>query len=177
MSFMDSLVLLLVHSFSGRMPLLDAVGIFFAVYAIYLLAGVVGGVFIVESVSRCNASWARPLLTAIAAVFVALAINGGIGSAYFRERPFVAFGFVPLTIEARTSKSFPSDHTASAFALATVMLVSKPRLGALMLACAILIGLSRIFVGVHYPGDILAGAGIGILSAIYVSFLFNRYVR
>lgn len=159
------------------MPLLDAVGLFFAVYAIYVLAGAIAGVFIAEGISRRNTSWARPLLTATAAVIVALAINGGIGSAYFRERPFVAFGFTPLTAEARTSKSFPSDHTASALALATVMFVSKPRIGALMLVCALLIGLSRVFAGIHYPGDILAGAGIGILSAICVSFMFNRYVR
>lgn len=160
------------------MPLLDAVGIFFAVYAIYVLAVAGCSVFIAESVARRSiSSCIKPILSITMAVIIALAINVCISSTYFRERPFVALEISPLIAETPTSKSFPSNHTATAFALATVVFVSRRRLGSGLLACAILIGLSRIFVGVHYPGDILAGAGIGILSAIYVSFLFNRYVR
>jgi undecaprenyl-diphosphatase len=62
------------------------------------------------------------------------------------------------------SSSFPSGHTASAFAFATAAAGTIPRLRPELLALAGLVGYSRVHTGVHYPADVIAGAAIGVAA-------------
>lgn len=78
-----------------------------------------------------------------------------------RERQELAERHVPMP---RTS-SFPSGHTASAFAFATGAGAAQPALSAPLRALATLVGYSRVHTGVHYPADVLAGAFIGVSAA------------
>ncbi|MDP9285952.1 MAG: phosphatase PAP2 family protein [Actinomycetota bacterium] len=61
------------------------------------------------------------------------------------------------------SSSFPAGHAATAFAGAVVLSVVAPRLAPAFLGLAVLIAISRVYVGVHYPTDVLAGAVLGAL--------------
>jgi undecaprenyl-diphosphatase len=77
-----------------------------------------------------------------------------------RVRPYnVLEGIVPFAIER--DFSFPSGHTAASFTAALVVGTAIPALGALGLILAVLIGFSRIYIGVHYPLDVLAGGCCG----------------
>lgn len=87
-------------------------------------------------------------------------------------RPFVELGFTPAYNE--TSFSFPSSHTSVFFALAFVVYSINRRLGIGMYILAGLIALSRIVLGVHYPGDILGGIVLGILVGYSFVRLFKK---
>ena len=79
-----------------------------------------------------------------------------------RPRPFQAFGFEPLIDLAVKTGSFPSEHTTIAFALAA-MFLQNTVLTIVFLIAAVIVGLSRVAVGVHYLSDVLVGGVIGFL--------------
>ena len=83
-----------------------------------------------------------------------------------RIRPYEFFNDLVLLIEKQHDFSFPSGHSTNSFACAWVIFCMVPKkYGVPALILAILIALSRLYVGVHYPTDVLAGVVIGILSA------------
>jgi membrane-associated phospholipid phosphatase len=95
-----------------------------------------------------------------------------------RTRPYLALeGLVPI-VEPLRSWSFPSGHTCSAFAAATALaLAFRGKGGGWAFLPAALIAVSRVYVGVHYPTDVLAGAAIGALLSWAVFRLSRRIVK
>jgi membrane-associated phospholipid phosphatase len=77
-------------------------------------------------------------------------------------------------VQMPRSSSFPSGHTASAFAFATAAGGALPALSAPLRALAMLVGYSRVHTGVHFPGDVLAGAFIGVSAAELAGHLLDR---
>lgn len=83
-----------------------------------------------------------------------------------RARPYwVADGFGPLTAPLR-DYSFPSGHTTAAFAAAGVFALLFPAAAPLLLTLAAAVGISRMYLGHHFPSDVLAGALLGTVSAL-----------
>jgi membrane-associated phospholipid phosphatase len=91
-----------------------------------------------------------------------------------RQRPCNVLENVHLIVGCTKSFSMPSNHAANAFAFAAPFLVmTRNRLKYLFLLFAVLVSLSRVFVGVHYPGDVVAGALAGTVSAAAVVALYG----
>jgi len=106
-------------------------------------------------------------------------ITEGLKLLFMRERPFEVLTDVHTLpwgwLASATSPSMPSGHAARAFAMATlVALGTRPRWGALALALAALIGLSRIYLGLHWPSDVLAGALLGVVLAFIMQWIRQR---
>lgn len=87
-----------------------------------------------------------------------------------RTRPYEALEGLTLLIPPPPDYSFPSGHTASSFAMAGVLYRKLPgKLGIAAVVLAFLIALSRLYLGAHYPSDILFGMFSGILISIVSS--------
>lgn len=115
-------------------------------------------------------------LTCVLSMLLGLIItNLAIKNLVARVRPYELIQDLELIIERQHDFSFPSGHASNAFACAWVIFRLAPKkYGVPALALAILIALSRIYVGVHYPTDILGGAAIGILCACAALWLARR---
>jgi len=92
--------------------------------------------------------------------FAADAASFGVKDLVSRPRPFQAHPQITPLYPVHSS-SFPAGHAATAFAGATLLAYFAPRAAPALLALAALIGFSRVYDGVHYPGDVLAGAVLG----------------
>jgi undecaprenyl-diphosphatase len=160
---MDYFLCQKINSLAGQWLWLDVVGIFCAEFLIWFLPILlVLFYFLANQQQRLN--YRRHFIQAIVIIIITWLISQLIGLAYFRPRPFVTHPSIYQLVIAYSKKSFPSDHAALAFALAFVIMLTNKRLGILFLIFAILIGLSRIFGGVHYPSDILGGLLVALLS-------------
>ena len=110
-----------------------------------------------------------------AALLGSLVINNHlIKNLVQRPRPFVTFTDLQIIIPTPSEFSFPSGHTSSSFAAAAVFYRHLPKkLGLPSVILAGLIGFSRLYVGVHYPTDVIAGVAMGILLSYLGEFLVN----
>lgn len=89
------------------------------------------------------------------------------------RRPFIDLNIMPLYQE--TGFSFPSEHMAVFTAIAVSMFFINKKAGLVFFIIAILIGLSRIVIGVHYPIDIIGGFIIGIIISLILKKIFKKY--
>jgi undecaprenyl-diphosphatase len=105
---------------------------------------------------------------------IALGINILIGMLFYRDRPFVAH-HVNWLIPHLKNASFPSDHATAAFVIATTIWIWRKRDGWIWLFLAAGIALSRVWTGVHYPFDVIAGMVIGVSSALAVHHSLIRW--
>ena len=106
-----------------------------------------------------------------------LVVNVTIKPLVGRIRPYEVVEGLRLLGEVQEDFSFPSGHSAAAFAVAVVMYKFLPkRVGVPALVLAAAIALSRLYIGVHYPTDVLVGALIGAACAWFSCTIFKRFV-
>ncbi len=116
----------------------------------------------------------RAALTGVASIAAAsMLVNAGVKMIARRDRPDrqpnADDRFVPMP----TSTSFPSGHSASAFAFAQGVSAVAPTLSVPLHLAAGAVAYSRVHTGVHYPGDVVAGSLIGIVTGGTVSRILN----
>ncbi len=93
---------------------------------------------------------------------LAQATTSALKAAIDRDRPPARWGQPEPLVDTPHTHSFPSGHAASSFACATVLAAAFPRLRVPLFVLAALIAWSRVYIGVHFPLDVLAGALIGV---------------
>lgn len=107
----------------------------------------------------------------VAAVLAIATLGGvlvykGIKEHFKRLRPFCRHDDITAVAMALDEFSFPSGHTLHATSFTIILLATLPVVGWLFLPFAILTALSRIILGLHYPSDVVAGAGVGAVIAL-----------
>ncbi|MFB6468340.1 phosphatase PAP2 family protein [Cytobacillus sp. Hz8] len=92
---------------------------------------------------------------------------------YPRKRPYLILEDTKFHSNPLKDHSFPSGHTTAAFSVMIPFILFMPSLGYLLIPLGVLIGVSRMYLGLHYPSDVLAGAVLGSGSGILVYYLMN----
>jgi undecaprenyl-diphosphatase len=137
------------------------------------VSGVLGSIWI--GIAGVLAAWVPRLRPAawqlvLVVILAQLVVDYGLKPWVARERPFVADPTSRVVGYQSRTHSFPSGHSASSFAAATVLSFAIRGPG-LVLAWALAVGiaLSRIYIGVHYPLDVTAGAMVGVALGVWVT--------
>ncbi len=113
--------------------------------------------------------WVAMLVVIVVVWLTELTVNFPIKSVFRRTRPYDAMEGVDVRVaRLPLDWSFPSGHSATAFAGAVLLSFYLPLLAPLLFAYAALVAISRVYLGVHYPIDVVLGAVVGIaLAALY----------
>lgn len=103
--------------------------------------------------------------------------NGLLKYLVARPRPFLLHSEINPLIALPTGFSFPSGHTSCSFAVAFVLYALLPkRYGIPALVTAVLVGFSRLYLGVHYPTDVLAGVLVGFVAAKFSIWFMKKMI-
>jgi undecaprenyl-diphosphatase len=112
----------------------------------------------------------RPFVLVLLADAAAYGISEAVKAAVGEHRPQ---GFHPL-VALPHSSSFPSGHATMSFACATVLSALAPKAAPAFVALAAAIAYSRLYVGVHWPLDVAAGAALGVATALLLLGVARR---
>ena len=124
-------------------------------------------------------AWRRPslLLLVAAADGAAQGISAVLKSLIDRDRPPLIYPRPEPLVHTPLTHSFPSGHATASFACATILARAWPRAAPAFVVLAAAIAFSRVYVGVHWPLDVIAGAVIGVGIGVALTFLTRRWGR
>lgn len=147
-----------IYGLAGKYPLLDKLMVFGAQYLIAVTASA-----ILILALRGGPKERKSVILIVISTAISIVLTEVIRAFYFEPRPFVTYSVTPL-IKHAVDASFPSTHTLAMTVIAFSYAFYRSKWSPFFLIALIWVGFARIFVGIHYPGDILGGIAIGFVS-------------
>lgn len=160
----DIAVFRLINDLAGSSQLTDFIFVFLAEFLLMI-------VLIINFILLFKKKFRLTSLKAILAFIVSYILTYTIAVFYFKARPFADLDSVNQLITTFTDKGFPSGHSLSSASLAVVWFENNKKLALIFLISALLIGFARIYVGVHFPTDVLTGIILGVILGIIIKKL------
>ena len=168
---MDATLTALINGLGGRLPALDLAATLLAGWGVQVMMLMVVASWWLRDARLQQRHLA---ISAGLAVLLGETLNQAVLLVVQRPRPY-ATGITHLMVPASADWSFPSDHATAATAIAAVFLMKGARLqGGGLAVLGLLVAVSRVFVGLHYLGDILGGAATGLLATASVNWLWRE---
>lgn len=167
---MDTQLFLLLNNLAGQSPLFDKVVVFLASYLAYILIALFLALLLISQYSR-REKLQILLVAGVSTIIARFGIVEFIRVLYHRPRPFTELSVNQLLTS--NEWSFPSGHAAFFFALSTAVYLYNKKWGIGFFIATILMTISRVVAGIHYPSDVFAGAVIGAAIA-YLVYYFVR---
>ncbi|MBX4200755.1 phosphatase PAP2 family protein [Candidatus Parcubacteria bacterium] len=171
---LDLSIFNVIHGFAGKNSILDAAGIFLADYFPYFLGlGLLSLLFFKKYRTMASLALASGLVARFA-------VKGVILLFYQRPRPFMdvpEFLRLIWTPVFEDSQSFPSGHALFFFAASAIVYYFNKKWGIAFFVASLIIGIARIFAGVHWPADIAAGAILGTLTSFIIYQFYLMYKK
>lgn len=169
---LDGLILLWIQA-HVRLPLLDPI------VAFYTHLGDAGLLWSgISLIMICFPRTRRAGILSLAALALGgLLTNVTLKQMVARIRPWHTVDGLVFLVNEADPNSFPSGHTCAAFAVAGIWFRALPKrwMRITGIVMAVLMGLSRLYVGVHFPSDVLAGAMVGLLASLF-AWKLGRYL-
>ena len=162
-----------VNTFARHTPWLHLVMTGYAAYGVVLFAGLLlAGWWIARRSGTATAMAAA--LWAPLGMLLAVGVNQPIVADVGEARPYSTLPHILVLATRSTDPSFPSDHATMAGAVTVGLFLVSRRLGALTAIAAILMAFARVYIGAHYPQDVLAGLALGALVTLVGYLLVRR---
>lgn len=152
-----------INGLAGHSSVADDAMKLAAQYAIYAIAAAVALSWLIRAGNDRDRRVA--VYTSVAAGALSIAVALVIQQFYVHQRPFVLRTDVVQLVHHSADPSFPSEHTSAAFGMAGGLGLYRARIGLALLMMAALTAFARVYVGLHYPGDVAGGGAIGALAA------------
>ncbi|WP_052332081.1 phosphatase PAP2 family protein [Methanobrevibacter arboriphilus] len=158
------------------MPIITDIGSTAVVFTISTILLIVG-------ILKKNIKLRRLAIIGLIAFIITATIIFTLKVSVEEPRPFIVLKYVNLLIMENDPYSFPSGHSGNIFALATAFGLNwtlkirgkQFKLAWILYPIALLTCFSRVYIGVHYPFDILIGGLIGIFGGLLATFIVNKY--
>jgi len=150
-----------INQFAGRYKFLDILAIFCAKYLLYLLV-----LFLIIFALIVN-KWEVFLYPLFSGLFGVFVIDKIIYFFYKKRRP-AELPTSKVLIRVPRNPSFPSRHASISFGISFFLLFYNIPLALIFLVCSFLVSIARVFCGVHWFRDVLAGALVGLISSLVI---------
>ncbi len=106
-----------------------------------------------------------------------LLLAGGLKGVFARGRPYLTVPGTIVVDKTETGYSFPSGHSFSVALLSTLVARKKDKLLFFFIPFSLLVGLSRIYLGVHFPADVAVGLALGFLYGLFLNAIVDRFIE
>ena len=159
-----------INGFAGHTAILDTLMKITAQDAIYMVPLLLVVIWFWPA-GAGRAANQRLAIATFFAVLVSLGFAAVLASLHQEARPFVTDLSTKLLISHSADNAFPSDHATVAFAAGAAILAGRRFLGLVCLSVATMIAVARIYVGVHWPSDVVAAAVLGL----FTGFILARF--
>ena len=166
----DASDFLRVNDFARHTTWLHGTAVAYATYGVLLFGVLLLAGWLLARRAHGVRTMARALLAPVG-VLLAVAVNQPIVHAVNEPRPFTALPHVLVLVKRSVDASFPSDHATMAGAVAAGLLLVSLRLGVVAVIAGLLMAFTRVYVGAHYPVDVLAGLAVGAIAGSAVVLL------